>query len=142
MHAVGAVVSQRCGLGTAEQFNSTANASAADKIASVDRRYAYERSFARCLDHLALTDVDAEMVDRCPEKDQVAGLEIGLGHASSLVPLHLRLMRERDSHGLPGLLGQAGAVEAAVGHTFPGPEVRDAELRASEVDHLGGALMG
>ena len=81
------------------------------------------------------------MVDRCPEKDQVAGREIGLGNASGLVPLHLRLMRERDPHGLPSLLGQAGAVEAAVGHTFTGPEVWDAELRASEVDHLGGTLM-
>jgi hypothetical protein len=94
------------------------------------RNFHYLAPTRRC-DHLSISDVDRDVVDvgGGAVVDEVADLEwfAGRNRRPGFV-LGLCGAGQVDAGGEVGGVGEAGAVEAAVGRSVAAPEVGDAEL--------------
>ena len=92
----------------------------------------------RRLDHLAVADVEPDVVDRgrvarvLPEEDQVAAAQFADGDLPALLVLRHAVVRQRHPAVLPGAHGQPGAVERA--RPGRGPLVGLADLGTREGD--------
>ena len=63
------------------------DAADADEVTALDAGYPHIYARFGSLDHLAVADVDAEVVDWVAKKQQVAGSEVGRIDANSAVEL-------------------------------------------------------
>src|SRR5690348_1758625 len=85
------------------------------------------RARVRRLDHVAATDVDADVVDRVAEVHKVTRLQLRARDVRGRVILAGRVVTDRDAGRLPGAHSQAGAVERV--RARAAVAVRLAELR-------------
>jgi SulP family sulfate permease len=85
----------------------------ADVVAAEGGLDLHDVAGVRGADHLAVADVDADVVDRAAEEHQVAGLHVRAADVRAAVVLRGCGVRQRDARVAPGPHGQAGAVERA-----------------------------
>ena len=74
------------------------------------------------MDHLAVADVHADVVDRSRagrEEQQVTGLEVRRGDGLAGLRLFARVARQVDAVGLEDRVGETGAVESVGGDSCP-----------------------
>src|SRR5690242_6221500 len=120
-----------CGRGSA------AGADRAGVVGPVVRRDADVGAAVRSLDHVAVADVDPDMVQVAAEEHQVPRLELGLGDVPAFVPLGAGVVVEVDPGLRPDVLGEAAAVERV--RTGSAPDVRLAKLAVGPLDRGAGA---
>ncbi len=103
------------------------DATGTDEVAALNRCDSHKRTGARRLDHLAIADVDAEVMDGITVEQEVAGFEVGEGHAVGHRELHGGTVGERDTRVSPRHHGQSRTVETA--GPLAAPEIWLADLR-------------
>src|SRR5437879_4398226 len=80
---------------------SAGYAAGAVEVAAEDRRVAHVLARVRRLDHRAVADVQAVVVQVAPEEDDVAGLQLRDRDVRCLVPLRVGRVVEVGATGLP-----------------------------------------